>query len=363
MTLFFAAGIWWGKTNHFSILVLLFFITTVYILLQKNKVKSIVKTGLFLLFFMVGSFRIKNQEKKHYLFFKNIYNKNHIITGTINSINKSNHIFYKRCININNVKIIKNKKIKSFDYGVNFYINKLTNLKIGDNIEIKNIIFKEPKNKSFTDYTIKESKITAFSNKNITIKKLNSSVKTITLFLSSKKSELLKSFRKKMQKKTFTLFSSIFLGNKLEVKKELNKEKQYFKLWGILHYLARSGLHLVIFVWIWQLILMYIPLSFFIKKIIILFLGVIYCLFSWPSTPFIRAFLLFFLYNTSSLTNFKTHFLHGLTLVSFLVLFTNPIQLFFLDFQLSYGITIALAWFNHIIAQNKSLKKAKDSCL
>jgi competence protein ComEC len=144
------------------------------------------------------------------------------------------------------------------------------------------------------------------------------------------------------------LFSTIFLGNKDGVKKRLNNEKIFFKLWGISHYLARSGLHLVVFLALLELLLRLIPITFVLKQIISLCIAMIYFLLSWSSLSFMRAFLTFIMYKICLLLGLSSNFLHLVILTCFITLLYNPAHLFFLDFQLSFGLTFALAWFNHI---------------
>ena len=63
-----------------------------------------------------------------------------------------------------------------------------------------------------------------------------------------------------MNRDGFTFFFFSF-GN-ITSKKTLSSYKDSFKQWGIMHYLARSGLHLVLFLSLFSIILNYLPLSF-----------------------------------------------------------------------------------------------------
>ena len=148
-----------------------------------------------------------------------------------------------------------------------------------------------------------------------------------------------------MPKRSFAMFSSIFLGNRQINKKENNIVKNSFRLWGILHFLARSGLHLIIFLMLCELMLKFIPIHFHLKQGILVFLSLIYLLLSWPSLSFIRAFSIFLLYKLCPILNKKSDLATLVATVCLMMLIYNPIQLFFLDFQLSFGLTIALAIF------------------
>jgi competence protein ComEC len=157
----------------------------------------------------------------------------------------------------------------------------------------------------------------------------------------------------KMSKKTSAFFSSLFLGYKKVDEREMSLLKEHFKWWGISHYLARSGLHMVIFSFVLHLFLRVIPITFLYKQIILLVLSLLYFFLSFPSVSFNRAFLTFLLFKMCILTQQQTHPLHLFTLTTFIILLINPWQLFFLDFQLSFGLTFALIWLNHLKSKQK----------
>lgn len=172
--------------------------------------------------------------------------------------------------------------------------------------------------------------------------------------------------RKKLSPKAFSLFSSLFIGNRKPVATLLALHKQNFKQWGILHHLARSGLHLVVFIMIWHYLLNVLPLPFICKHFLISFLILFYFLFSWSSLSFLRAFIIYALYKIGTLARAKVHPLHTICSACLLLLMHNPFHLFFLDFQLSFLLSFFLLWIAHVdhqrnISYNKSLaeKKAK----
>ncbi|MFC1845655.1 ComEC/Rec2 family competence protein [Candidatus Dependentiae bacterium] len=120
--------------------------------------------------------------------------------------------------------------------------------------------------------------------------------------------------------------------------------------------MARSGLHLVIFMFLWGIIFSFIPLPFTYKQLALIGLGLFYCLLSWTSISFIRAISIFLLYKISPLLHKQGQLLHLLTIICLVTLIWNPAQLLFLDFQLSFGLTLALAWFGQIKLQRKFLQ-------
>jgi competence protein ComEC len=180
---------------------------------------------------------------------------------------------------------------------------------------------------------------------------------SISKTISTLKEQTLQEIAYKMDRHAFKLYSSLFLGNRTIVKKEMETTKESFKAWGLSHYLARSGLHLVIFVLIWHFILGLVPISYFFKQCFIIFLILIYATLSWSSVSFERALLMFLLYKFCLAHKVPIYYIHLITLATLIILLFNPLELFFLDFQLSFGITFALAWFNSIQAEKRRLAR------
>jgi competence protein ComEC len=222
-----------------------------------------------------------------------------------------------------------------------------------DHISIKGVVLKKPNKDSYNFYLMKENIAATAFLINEKLELMHRPKQSFFRWLSVLKDTLLKECRKKLNKQTFSLFSSVFLGNRLLGKKEMEDPKEQCKTWGISHYLARSGLHLVIFVFAWHMLLKLLPIPFLLKELIMLFLSILYFLLSWTSISFIRAFATFIFYKTCIITSSPINTFYLLTLVCFLVLLFNPMQLFFLDFQLSFGLTFALAWFNNVQVHKK----------
>lgn len=225
--------------------------------------------------------------------------------------------------------------------------NNLTEYKVGDTIKLENTELKHSENNpSFNNYLLKEGIIATVFLHNATIQPVKQRGNGVSSWLYTQKNKLLNRLRNRFTHPTFALFTSLFLGNRAEEKKEQDTIAQQSKNWGTSHHLARSGLHLVIFIYLLHSLLRFLPISLFAKEFLLLFLCIIYYLFTWSSISFIRAFITFLFYKVCTILQFPSHVLHVLTLASGLVLFSNPMQLFFLDFQLSFGLTFTLAWFN-----------------
>jgi len=144
----------------------------------------------------------------------------------------------------------------------------------------------------------------------------------------------------------FALFSALFLGNKNN--EHYPKIKTSFSAWGITHYLARSGLHIVILIALWSYLLGYVYAPLFIKVWALLIMLFVYTMLSWSSLSFYRALFFFMLYSTGILLKKIPNPLHLFCILTTLTLITSPLALFFLDFQLSFGLTFVLLLLSHV---------------
>ena len=170
---------------------------------------------------------------------------------------------------------------------------------------------------------------------------------SIKRFLHQKRTAITTNVTKKMNTVTQTLFQLIFLGKQYKTW-QTKKIRAACQDWGASHMLARSGIHLLLFIiiWSWLMRLCIIPLLF--RYIILLLFIIVLALLSWPSVSFLRAFYTFSWYFLLKIANHQIHTLHVFFLISFITLLYNPILFYFLDFQLSFGMTFALAIFSHI---------------
>lgn len=227
---------------------------------------------------------------------------------------------------------------------IRIYVAIAPDLEVGDRIKIDNIPIKKPNNDNFWRYLIKEGTLTTIFTKKLECTLLYRPTYSVRRWFFTYKNNLLSSFQSQLSPATFHLFASLFLG--VKNKKALETVNRQFKYWGILHYLARSGLHLAVVIAIYEAVLRFIPLPFIAQHLLLLLLGILYYLLSWSSISFIRAFIMFLYYKLSALAQIPTHFLHILLATCYIILLTNPMHLFFLDFQLSFCLTFALGWLN-----------------
>ena len=236
----------------------------------------------------------------------------------------------------------KNFKIVYYSKNKNF-------LQIGDIVKIKNVKPQIPKQKgktpnrppSFFEYLIRENiQATLFPSKAMKIQIIQRPTISITRAIWNKRNTIFQNLQHKLPPRAFCFFSSIFLGNKnvpliTEIKEEFNR-------WGVSHYLARSGLHISSIISIWKILLNNIPINFIFKSTFLILVILLYTILSWGSLSFYRSLLIFLLLEIGLILKKQTSPLHIFLLITFLTLCHNPILLFFLDFQLSFGITAIL---------------------
>ncbi len=311
---------------------------------------------LFLFAYSIGSFLYQNQLNQYEQFYSQIKNNSVDIIGTVIDIAANSHATMKTTLilRVTHIKITNSKQWKSTSKSILIYTNNCDKLCIGDNIMLTNIQFKKPKNKDFALYLIKQKIIATLFINQVAYTLRHRPSFSFNRWIFNQRKQLFDNIRKKMSSKTFILFSSLFLGNRATFKEKIQSLTEQFKKWGISHLLARSGIHLTIFIFTWKTILYLLPFSFILKQYILTILSMIYFFFSWPSISFARAFSIYLLYQLCNIAKKPIHFLHLFFLTCFLFLILNPMQLFFLDFQLSFSLTFVLAWFNQLYQRKHS---------
>jgi len=343
----FVMGIWWQTAplkNQLPLVISLCVTTMALYRFKKRKTKYLF--FLFLCFsFSLGSTLYFRQQKNHRLIQKKICGYNCDIRGKITSIEKSKQNYIKQVIKIELSDIKIKNSWKTVTGTIQIYVQKKEDLQIHDKIEMHNLLFKKQENLSFDQFLMRNNIIATTFQKKLDYTVLSRPHWSFSRCISHKKKKLYSSLQNKMSPATFSLFSSIFFGNKTSGKYFFEKSKEQFKQWGILHFIARSGLHLMIFIVLWEFLVGLVPTPFIPNQLIFILLGIIYCFLSWTSISFLRAFSIFLAYKTSPLFYVRANFIHLLSLICLVMLIHNPVQLFFLDFQLSFVLTFALSWF------------------
>lgn len=235
-----------------------------------------------------------------------------------------------------------------------FYTKSNTSFLVGDTITFYDVMCKRPSNQDFQRYQIKEQIVATIFDDAPKYSINNHPTWSLRNWIWNQKKRILDSLASKFSHNTFRFFTSLFLGNRACVKTSLEDTNEQFKIWGISHFLARSGLHLALFLFIWNTIFCIIPMPLIIKQLIVTLLSCIYFILTWTSAPFTRSFALFLVGKLCLFTKTSFHLLHYVTLVCFCFLMYCPLYLFFLDFQLSFALTFALAWLNQLSAKHTS---------
>jgi len=358
MTIALATGILWKSLDYSLIgpFTLIALVAAIHFT-TPHKNKYLVKT-IFLLFsiFLAGAFLYTQKINSQASFYKEVDNKTCDLIATVKDVARWPGKRHKQTILLD-LKKVKEKNTmtwKSYPRkSIRLYIKNAVPLQVADTIKLKNITFKRPKNPSYSLYLIKENTSISLFTDTLQYETIQRPSYSLSRLISQKRAHLAKNIKERMAPKTFELFSSIFLGAKKIEKKHAQQLKHRFKYWGVLHFLARSGLHLILFLLLCEIVLKLLPIHFAIKQGILITISTLYLLLSWPSVSFIRAFAAFVLYKLCPLLNIKPDLFHIVTLICFSMLLYNPIQLFFIDFQLSFALTAALALCNKIQTQKK----------
>jgi competence protein ComEC len=334
-----------GFEKSFFALTILITILCYY--LQPSIIYSLL---LAITFLIIGYCRTYFYYSQYHLFSHAFNNKKVSIIGCITDLEKTDHPFFDSCItmSVHQLQEHKNTPIKTAQKTIQLYTKSATiqSLEIDDVLEIKQIKLHIPSKDSLKFYLMKTGIDATCFTPTIHYTLLTRPTFSINRFVHYQKNRINNTIKQKLSPYSYALFSSLFLGCKKTCKKEIISITEQFKQWGILHYLARSGLHLVIFIFIWQTLLRAIPLSLLLKNVLILLLGFFYFLLTWPSISFIRAFIIFLLYKLCSFTRVQSSLIYLLALCCFFILLYSPLQLFALDFQLSFILTFAIAWFS-----------------
>ncbi len=161
---------------------------------------------------------------------------------------------------------------------------------------------------------------------------------------------------------TLSPLSKLYAGLMFFGTKEAGSDdiRTLFTRWGLAHFLARSGLHIVIFVFLVSLLLRVVPVHKRIKDLFLFIICIIYDALSWSSVSFLRAWLIAILIIVRKFLGRHTSYLHLLSLSCIGILAYNPCHLISLDFQLTYALTFTLTLlgdlFNKPTASKPALK-------
>ena len=349
------AGILWQSHNP-TILMWIVAVTVLVIISESAAGSSQFQISIVLAMaaFSYGAASYQYQMKQREKFWNAASGLTLDIEATIVSINELQHKRFQQSMIVKTTsKPIEGKQIQ-------IYTTNNNNVEPDDQVVLHGITLKKPRNKEFSLHLIREGCFaTIFTTKNNfqVIKNSNSSLRRTIHKLRSAIQNKLKS---KLNPQAFAFFSRIFMGNKQERTADWDDLKQGCQVWGISHYLARSGLHLIAFILLWELLLQLIPLGFIPRHILMLLLSVVYFLLSYSGISFTRSFVVSVLYRACAILNLQGDLFHLLTIAGLSILLLNPVQILFLDFQMSFALTFSLVWLNRI--QQKRKVAANTNC-
>lgn len=305
---------------------------------------------LYLSAYCFGSFNYYKNISAQEHFLMHTQGKHFNITGKIVDIRRipNPHMRYSIILQLETMGTSNNpQEVYHGHENILLYSTTLHSLRIADTIKVHEVQFNKTAHKEFMYYLLKEHITNSIVLNENVIDLIKRPPFSLSRLIHEYRNTLLHRFRKSMDKETFLVFASIFLGDPFAKKKE-ETLKSKLKIWGLFHYIARAGLHLVIFVSIWMFLLSLLPVSWTIRQILMLLFCSLYCMLTWPSIPFNRAFFTLILIRTSGLLGIKTFAVPALLCVGCITLIASPLALFALDFQLSFGVTFGLAWFNEM---------------
>lgn len=351
------------QTNCHSICTPLFILISIGALYLVYKHRPPIGIIILLLLtcgaYPLGSILLYQQKKQAVQFYTKTDKKELDIIGTVTDISYIDHRIFNTIITLNKVSTKEARDLNEpwKDHNLNFqiYTNRPKNITVSDKVRLHSIKIKKPESLSYQNYLIKEGVCGTIFIPKSPLELIDRPTYSFSRWISLYRDSVCASLEKKMSASGFSIFCPLFLGKRnIEKKEIMQANTELFTTWGITHYLARSGLHLIVLIALWLAIFNCIPISFNSKQWLLLLISAIYFLLSWSSIPFYRALATLVFYRLSLLFRLQSHFLHLLTATCFFILVYNPIQLFFLDFQLSFGLTFALGCFSHIKGYKKN---------
>lgn len=354
---YIVVGFLFGIYLYSTKILLIALIMCVFIFCYLEKF-SIRNSSLLIISIFVGNYCYNKQISSFQNFKNQINHHNFDVTGCVIDYTKNSNNLFKHRLTIQ-AETFSNQ-IKSFKITKHLYLytQKSPAVYIGDEILIKDLKFNLTDNGCFDNFLIKNNIAATIFTFKLNFKKKSNSTNTFSILkiknlLKKYKNHLLKKINLKMNKQTATIFNSVFLGYKINHSFEIKKLKQSFQTWGTVHYLARSGLHLVIISTIWQTISNLFKIPFIFSNILMLFNMLIFYLLSWSAIPFWRALIVIMCNRIYQLWHLPIHPIHILNISCILMILKNPISIFFLDFQLSFLLTYGLVFLSELSYMKK----------
>lgn len=224
------------------------------------------------------------------------------------------------------------------------YVPKKINTPLNGHLSLANTFIKMP-TETLLPYHLKQHLLGFFFWKKESISITESPIAGGS-WIENQKAHLNRSIIDVFSPTTQNMVKSIFLGDSQALTSET---RSLFEQWGISHYLARSGLHLVLLAAVIIFILQACQLPIFVTRGATLALSILYHLLTSPSTSFLRAFMMNIMIGTSLFLGTTPTMLHLFSVVTLTTILNNPFTALNLDFQLSFGISGALIFMFNIV--------------
>lgn len=216
---------------------------------------------------------------------------------------------------------------------------------IGDYIQVDNITCYAHKTPQRWWYLLRSNNLLSARVEESKLKLLYKPSWSFNRWLVIIRNHILEKLHNKLSPQAFALCATLFFGKHLGNPEIDNNFKELCNKWGVVHYLARSGLHVAILVLLWRIVLIVFPLPFVIKEFLLLFCVALYASLSWSSISFFRSSIMFALHQWCGIFLIPAHGLYIWILTAIIALLHSPFDLLALDFQLSFGLTGALLYY------------------
>jgi len=343
-------GIWWQATQDICPFILTLISLIVLSCCSDRRIFPTIAL-VFVGAYTLGALRLYHQQQTLDALYKKTDNRHYRGSGIITDIARHHHTFFKYRIAINLTTLTDIKTNELFTpptaTSIQVYVHDMHDIRVDDTICINDLHVKKPHAHEQKRYALRSWVIATLFGTSSSLEVLHRPTLSYARWIFDQREKLWNTLRTQLAPATRNLVGSIFLGNKAESSATKPSIISRFAVWGISHHLARSGLHLVIFVILWHVLLRMVPMPNRYRHLIIILLAMVYYLLSWPSLSFNRACLAFLLYKICTFQQIKIDAMHTIAWVTLFFLITTPAHLLCLDFQLSFGLTSILAWFNH----------------
>ncbi len=311
---------------------------------QINHEKAII---YFLIGLFLGSFQTYRIE---HAFFQAALctNKTKIsLYGTVTDINEKDEHYNELTLKITEAEDTKKPLPLLCNWNIRIICPK-NNLLVGDLVALKNIYLATwTANSGYLTYLLNRSQLGIIRTKQIP-ENIYRPRYSIRRTIASLKKKIIQNIEYYTEPETALLIKTIFLGKKQQNSPRFNHYKKRFQVWGISHYLARSGLHLSLIALLINLLALLTIPWFFVRIWLVIATSLIYALTSWNSISFTRALSFLLLLSLGSLRTRPAHSLVVFCWIVIVTLLLHPYQLFALDFQLSFLLSGILIWRNQI---------------